>query len=81
MITGTLENGSTCVYDLPEEIKTAEQFTALITGYNDKPWQREELQGQPVLKGLNGPMYNGTARRVSNNEFVTVIRYEKPSEY
>lgn len=81
MIFGTLENGSTCVYDLPFKVETAEEFTALITGYNDNPWQREELQNQPILKGLSGPMYNGTAIRSSNGEEVTVIRYENPSKY
>lgn len=81
MIIGTLENGSTCVYDLPKEIKTAEAFESLIKGYNYNPYHREELQGQPILKGLNGPMYNGTAIRASNGEKVTVIRYEIPSKY
>lgn len=81
MIIGTLENGNKCVYDLPNEVKTAEHFTALIVGYNDKPWQREELQNQPILIGLNGPMYNGTAYLKSTGEEVTVIRYEKPSKY
>lgn len=46
MIIGTLENGNTCVYDLPKEIKTVKQLTSLITGYNNNPRQREELQGQ-----------------------------------
>lgn len=76
MIIGALENGNKCVYDLPKEVKTVEQFTALIVGYNDKPWQREELQNQPILIGLSGPMYNGTAYLQSNGEEVTVIRYE-----
>lgn len=81
MIIGTLENGNKCVYDLPKDVKTAEQFTALIVGYNDKPWQREELQNQPILIGLNGPMYNGTAYLKSTGEEVTIIRYEQPSKY
>lgn len=81
MIIGALENGSTCVYDLPKEIKTAEEFKSLIKGFNYNPHHREELQGQPILKGLNGPMYNGTATRASNGEKVTVIRYEYPSKY
>lgn len=33
MIIGTCENGMKCVYDLPEEIKTAEQLESLIRGY------------------------------------------------
>ena len=35
MIIGTCENGTTCVYDLPDNIKTAEQFESLICGYNN----------------------------------------------
>lgn len=61
MIIGTLENGTTCVYDLPDEIKTAEQFQSLIYGYNNGRMaesQREELFNQPKLLGLNGPMWN-----------------------
>lgn len=77
MIIGTLENGNTCVYDLPFKVDSAEEFEAMITGYNNKPWQREELQNQPILKGLAGPMYNGTAYLKSTGEEVTVIRYEK----
>lgn len=40
MIIGTLENGSTCVYDLPKEIKTAEEFKSLIKGFNYNPHHR-----------------------------------------
>ncbi len=81
MIIGALLDGRTCVYDLPNNINTVEEFTSLITGYNDKPWQRVELQAQPILVGLNGPMYNGTAYLQSTGEEVTVIRYEQPSKY
>ena len=81
LIIGTLENGSKCVYDTPSEIKTAEQFKSLIYGYNENPRQREELQGQPLLIGLNGPMFNGFATLKSTGETVVIIRYEKPSKY
>lgn len=77
IIVGTMQDGSKCVYDLPSEIKNAEQFESLIYGYNSNPAHREELQGQPLLLGLAGPMYNGTARLKSTGEEVTVIRYEK----
>lgn len=59
MIIGTLLNGKKCVYDLPVMIKTAEQLESLIYGYNENPSHREELQGQPLLLALSGPMYNG----------------------
>lgn len=84
MIIGTCENGMTCVYDLPEEIKTAEQLESLIRGYNDgilAESQREELYNQPKLLGLNGPMFNGYGTLKSSGETVVIIRYEKPSKY
>lgn len=76
MLYGLCENGLSCVYDLPQKL-TVEEFNSLITGYNDKEWQREELQGQPILKGMAGPMFNGYGNRVSNGELVAIIRYEK----
>lgn len=81
MIIGTCENGMKCVYDLPEEIKTAEQLERLIRGYNDGRFaesQREELHDQPKLLGLNGPMFNGYGILRSSGETVAIIRYEKP---
>lgn len=81
MITGKMFTGKTVVYDLPGEIKTAEQFKSLIYGYNENPVQREELQGQPLLLGLNGPMFNGYDFLKSIGEQVAVIRYEKPTKY
>lgn len=71
-------NGFKFVYDLPENIKTAEQIKALVWGYNYNDSQREELQGQPLLLGLNGPMYNGEKVLESTGEKVVVIRYELP---
>ena len=81
MIKGLLQDGKTCVYDLPEEIKTVEQFQSLIYGYNENPAQREELQNQPKLLGLNGPMFNGFGTLASTGETVAIIRYEKPSRF
>ena len=79
MIIGTLENGTRCVYDLPDEIKTAEQMKSLIYGYNND-WsaesQRPELFNQPKLSGLNGPMWNGQGTLKSTGETVAIIRYE-----
>lgn len=84
MIIGTLANGTKCVYDVPEEIKTAEQFESLIYGYNNREWaerQRIELYNQPLLLSLNGPMWNGWGTLESTGERVAIIRYETPSKY
>ena len=84
MIIGTCANGQKCVYDLPMEIKTAEEFESLICGYNNgrlAESQREELYNQPKLLGLNGPMYNGTGTLRKSGETVVIIRYEKPSKF
>jgi hypothetical protein len=45
------------------------------SGMNFVPQQREELQGQPIFAGLNGPMWGG------NRDGRPVIRYEAPSAY
>lgn len=84
MIIGELENGKKCVYDLPSNIKTAEEMQSLVYGYNDGRMaesQREELYNQPKLLGLNGPMWNGWGTLASTGETVAVIRYEKPCKY
>mgnify|MGYP006968352282 CR=1 FL=1 len=81
MIIGKLTNGKKCVYDVPEQIKSVEQFKSLIYGYNNNIRHREELKGQPLLLALNGPMYNGTAFLKSTGKEVTVIRYEIPTKY
>ncbi len=65
--------------DLPEEIKTLEEMRALIYGTYYIPETREELQWQPKLRGLNGPMYNGL-QILESGEIVPVIRYEKPNQ-
>lgn len=80
MIVGTCLNGKKCVYDLPINIQTIEEFQSLIYGYNDgrlAESQREELYMQPLLLGLTTPMYNGTKILKSTGEEVVVIRYEK----
>lgn len=81
MIIGLCENGTKCVYDVPSEIQTVEHFNSLIYGYNHNPVHREELQDQPKLLNLNGPMFNGYGNLRSTGEQVVIIRYEKPSEY
>lgn len=80
IIVGTMENGKRCVYDLPNEIKNVEQLNSLIYGYDINPAHREELQGQPLLLGLAGPMHNGIDHLKSTGEEVVIIRYEKPSK-
>lgn len=81
MIIGTESNGMKCVYDLPAEIKTAEEFNSLIYGYHYSDRTRDELQGQPLLLGLAGPMFNGFGHLQSTGEEVAIIRYEKPMKY
>ena len=52
MITGRTMNGQKCVYDLPAQIKTAEEFESLIYGFNNgrlAESQREELYNQTKL--------------------------------
>ena len=75
MIMGT-GNGFKFVYDLPGNIKNVDQMNSLIYDYNYDESQRDELQGQPKLLGLNGPMYNGTKIVKSTGEEVVIIRYE-----
>lgn len=84
MIIGTCVNGMNCVYDLPDSIETADQLKSLIYGYNNgrlAESQREELYNQPLLLGLNGPMFNGYGTLKSTGETVAIIRYEKPSKF
>lgn len=77
MVTGTDNYGKKYVYDLPSEIKTAAEFKSLIRGYHYSDKTRDELQGQPLLLGLLGPMYNGIRKIKETGETVVVIRYEK----
>ena len=73
-------NGFKFVYDLPGNIKNVDQMNSLIYDYNYDESQRDELQGQPKLLGLNGPMYNGTKILKSTGEAVVIIRYELPKK-
>ena len=80
MIIGTCLNGKKCVYDLPINIQTIEEFESLIYDYHHgrlAECQREELYMQPLLLGLTTPMYNGTEILKSTGEEVVIIRYEK----
>ena len=84
MIIGTLTDGTKCVYDLPNNIKTAEEMQSLVYGYNNGRMaesQRPELYNQPKLLSLNGPMWNGWGTLKSTGETVAIIRYEKPSKF
>jgi len=51
------ENGSM------KTVETTDLSDYEITGYNDNHRQRSELQGQPRLKGMNGPCWDGDAIR------------------
>lgn len=77
MITAKDEFGQKYVYDLPSDIKTAAEFESLIYGYHFSYKTRDELQGQPLLLGLAGPMFNGFSRIKETSEKVVIIRYEK----
>lgn len=77
MIIGTCRNGMKCIYDLPIEVKTVEEFESLIYGINENPAHREQLQWQPKLLSLTGPMFNGYDTLKSTGETIAVIRYEK----
>lgn len=77
IITGESAFGYKCVYDLPIEVKTVAEFESLIYGYYYNYKTRDELQGQPLLLGLLGPMYNGIRKIKETGETVVVIRYEK----
>ena len=84
MIIGTLTDGTKCVYDLPNNIKTAEEMQSLVYGYNNGRMaesQRPELYNQPKLLSLNGPMWNGWGTLKSTGETVAIIRYEKPCKF
>lgn len=80
LIIGTLLYGGKCVYDVPAQIETQEQFESLIYDFYFNPARREELQGQPKLLGFSGPMFNGYKYLASTGEKVTIIRYEKPGK-
>lgn len=64
-------DGEFIVTNPTDIIAWAEVAGIEITGINSNPRQREELQGQPKLKGFCGPMYGGPG----------VIRYEDIATY
>lgn len=47
-----------------------------ISGTNQNPRHRTELQGQPVFDGVMGPMWGGNRQHPDG-----VIRYECPETY
>lgn len=53
MVIGTLEDGRKCVYDLPTEIKTAEQFKNLIYDYHDDVWAERQQRSINGVKCVN----------------------------
>lgn len=44
-----------------------------LTGYNDNPRQRAELQGAPKFRGLCGPMWNGDGLRYEDVQAHAVL--------
>lgn len=64
--------GKDCYYDMPGIFRSLEDIEALTYDHLHNDTDREELQGQPKLLGLAGPMYNGEI------DGLPVIRYEKP---
>ncbi len=75
MIIGINIYGKKCVYDLPRKIEH-EEFKSLICGYHFSEYTRDELQGQPILKGFAGPMFGGFGYLEKSIEKVAIIRYE-----
>lgn len=56
-------------YSTREELEKWVAFAGMkITGENFSPRQRAELQGQPIISGLLGPMWDGDAIRYENQE-------------
>lgn len=68
-----------CVYELPIEIKSKEEFENLIKGFQRKETARIELWNQPQLLGLVGPMFNGYT--TYNGKKTAIIRYETMDQY
>ena len=58
-------------------IMTKEEVLKLnLRGFNGNKSQRIELQGEPIVEGYIGPMWNGY-----NDKGQAVIRYETKSYY
>lgn len=64
--------GKDCYYDMPGIFRSLEDIEALTYDHLHNDTGREELQGQPKLLGLAGPMYNGEI------DGLPVIHYEFP---
>lgn len=73
-----------------------DEFNKRITGYEDSTRLREELQGQPILSGFLGPMWDGyryvtpdgmkyeflaSDEEKNTCEKIAVIRYETAAAY
>ena len=58
------EFGSDTVESFIEQM-TGEGYE--VSGFNNNPAQRQELQGAPKFKGLCGPMWDGDAIRYECN--------------
>lgn len=58
--------------------ESVEELTKVykMIGIQEGSWLREELQGQPILEGLYGGMYNGVDGYDRH-----IIRYETPKAY
>ena len=65
-------SGGVRKYDSVEELVANHEQDGVVEG----SWLREELQGQPTLKGLLGGMYDGV-----NKDGKHVIRYETQDAY
>jgi hypothetical protein len=58
-------------------IMTKEEVLKLnLRGFNGNKSSRFELQGEPIVNGFIGPMWNGY-----NDKGQAVIRYESPNYY
>lgn len=64
--------GSTETFHSKNEL--LQKYSAV--GVNFNPSNRKELQGQPILDGVYGPMYNGLSE-----EGIPIIRYETAEVY
>jgi hypothetical protein len=65
-----VSSGKTRLLSL-SELQESEKITNIYTGHG-----RKELQGEPVIKGFAGPMYNG-----QDKDGNTIIRYETAKVY
>lgn len=73
-------NGKKVNFDVPNVIKTKEEFDSLVYGHHSSKYTRKELQGMPELLSLYGPMFNGFFKLPGTDEEIPVIRYETREE-